>query len=190
YRGRRPAVERRIRQALPARTAVRLRGPGETPYLRQGDAVLPQAAIKARFGEFAYRPGPGRDVVQDPRWTAEHIVTARVPILGLVRCHRTLVPALRGALRELRQRNLTSMIDPAGYAGCHNARLTSSGDQVSRHAWGVAIDLNYPDNPVGQASTQDPRLVEVMERWGFTWGGRWLVPDPAHFEYVRQTRGR
>jgi hypothetical protein len=24
-----------------------------------------------------------------------------------------------------------------------------------------------------------------MERWGFTWGGRWLVPDPAHFEWVR-----
>jgi hypothetical protein len=27
--------------------------------------------------------------------------------------------------------------------------------------------------------------VEVMERWGFAWGGRWLIPDPAHFEYLR-----
>jgi len=185
YRGQRLALERRIRAALPEGIAVRLRGPGETPFLRQGDAVLPQSAIKARFGEFAYRPGPGRDVVQDPRWTAEHIVSARVPILGQVRCHRALVPPLRSALRELRQRNLTSVVDPAGYAGCHHPRLTSSRDQVSRHAWGVAVDVNYPDNPVGQASTQDPRLVEVMERWGFTWGGRWLVPDPAHFEYVR-----
>ncbi|CAN5814977.1 hypothetical protein BH20ACT7_BH20ACT7_13700 [soil metagenome] len=185
YRGQRLALERSIRDALPDGVAVRLRGPGETPFLRQGDAVLPQAAIKARFGEFAYRPGPGRDVVQEPRWTAEHIVSAQVPILGQVRCHRALLPALRGALRELRQHNLTSVVDPAGYAGCHHPRLTSSRDQVSRHAWGVAIDLNYPDNPVGQASTQDPRLVETMERWGFTWGGRWLVPDPAHFEYVR-----
>ncbi|CAN5779821.1 MAG: M15 family metallopeptidase [Actinomycetota bacterium] len=185
YRGQRLALERRIRHVLPEGLAVRLRGPGETPFLRQGDAVLPQSAIKARFGEFAYKSGPGRDVVQDPRWTAEHIASARVPILGQVRCHRALLPALRGALRELRQRNLASLIDPAGYAGCHSARLTSSRDQVSRHAWGVAVDLNYPGNPVGQASTQDPRLVEVMERWGFTWGGRWLVPDPAHFEYIR-----
>jgi len=28
-----------------------------------------------------------------------------------------------------------------------------------------------------------------MERWGFTWGGRWLVPDPAHFEYLRPPAG-
>jgi hypothetical protein len=28
-----------------------------------------------------------------------------------------------------------------------------------------------------------------MERWGFTWGGRWLVPDPAHFEYLRPAAG-
>jgi hypothetical protein len=43
-------------------------------------------------------------------------------------------------------------------------------------------------NPTGLASAQDPRLVEVMERWGFTWGGRWLVPDPAHFEWLRSPR--
>ncbi|MGH2687360.1 MAG: M15 family metallopeptidase [Actinomycetota bacterium] len=22
----------------------------------------------------------------------------------------------------------------------------------------------------------------MFERWGFEWGGRWLVPDPMHFE--------
>jgi hypothetical protein len=32
---------------------------------------------------------------------------------------------------------------------------------------------------------QDPRLVEIFQQWGFTWGGQWLVSDPAHFEYVR-----
>jgi D-alanyl-D-alanine carboxypeptidase len=25
----------------------------------------------------------------------------------------------------------------------------------------------------------------VFERWGFTWGGRWLVPDGMHFEFLR-----
>ena len=30
-----------------------------------------------------------------------------------------------------------------------------------------------------------PRLVSAFERWGFTWGGRWLVPDGMHFEIIR-----
>ncbi|MGH2726880.1 MAG: M15 family metallopeptidase, partial [Actinomycetota bacterium] len=40
-------------------------------------------------------------------------------------------------------------------------------------------------NPYGEKPRQDPRLVALMERWGFTWGGRWLVPDGMHFEFVR-----
>ena len=45
--------------------------------------------------------------------------------------------------------------------------------------------MNVSANPEGGASRQDPRLVEIFRRWGFTWGGDWLVPDPMHFEYTR-----
>jgi hypothetical protein len=31
---------------------------------------------------------------------------------------------------------------------------------------------------------QDPRLLEVFARWGFTDGSGWLVTDAGHFEYV------
>ena len=185
YRGGRAAVAGRVRQALPRRLPVRLRGPGETPFFRAGDAVLPQAMVKERFGEFAWREGPGDGFVQDPAWQAANLASARVPILGRVRCNRALVPALAGAMGELRQRGLARLVDPQAYAGCWNPRLTRSGSGVSRHAWGAAVDLNVAGNPTGLASAQDPRLVEVMERWGFTWGGRWLVPDPAHFEWLR-----
>jgi D-alanyl-D-alanine carboxypeptidase-like protein len=186
YRGGRTAVTGRLRRALAGSGApVRLRGPGETPFFRAGDAVLPQAMVKERFGEFAWRRGPGDSFAQDPAWQAANLTTARVPILGRVRCNRALVPALAGAMGELRQRGLARLVDPEAYAGCWNPRLTRSGSGVSRHAWGAAVDLNVAGNPTGLASAQDPRLVEVMERWGFTWGGRWLVPDPAHFEWVR-----
>jgi len=47
------------------------------------------------------------------------------------------------------------------------------------------VDINIGTNPGGLESAQDPRLVEVMERWGFTSGHAWLVPDPGHFEYVQ-----
>jgi hypothetical protein len=189
YSGGRATVTSRLRRALAgSRLRLRLRGPGETPFFRAGDAVLPQAMVKERFGEFAWRKGPADSFVQDPAWQAAHLATARVPILGRVRCNRALVPALAGAMGELRQRGLARLVDPAAYAGCWNPRLTRSGSGVSRHAWGAAVDLNVAGNPTGLASAQDPRLVEVMERWGFTWGGRWLVPDPAHFEWLRTAR--
>jgi hypothetical protein len=189
YRGGRTAVAAAVRRALPTGLPVRLRGPGETPFFRAGDAVLPQAMVKERFGEFAWRPAGGGDFVQDPAWRAANLATGRVPILGRVRCNRVLLPALAGAMRELEQHNLAGLVDPAAFAGCWNSRLTRSGSGVSRHAWGAAVDLNVAGNPTGLASAQDPRLVEVMERWGFTWGGRWLVPDPAHFEYLRSPAG-
>ena len=189
YRGGRAAVARAVRRALPTGLPVRLRGPGETPFFRAGDAVLPQAMVKERFGEFAWRPAGGGDFAQDPAWQAANLATGRVPILGRVRCNRVLLPALAGAMRELERHNLAGLVDPAAFAGCWNSRLTRSGTGVSRHAWGAAVDLNVAGNPTGLASAQDPRLVEVMERWGFTWGGRWLVPDPAHFEYLRPPAG-
>jgi hypothetical protein len=189
YRGGRAAVAGAVRRALPAGVRVRLRGPGETPFFRAGDAVLPQAMVKERFGEFAWRPAGGGDFTQDPAWRKANLATGRVPILGRARCNRMLLPALAGAMRELQRRNLAGLVDPAAFAGCWNSRLTRSGTGVSRHAWGAAVDLNVAGNPTGLTSSQDPRLVEVMERWGFTWGGRWLVPDPAHFEYLRPPAG-
>jgi D-alanyl-D-alanine carboxypeptidase len=184
YRGSRAAVAAGVRRALPSRLPVRLRGPGETPFLRAGDAVLPQAMVKERFGEFSWGKGGGDVFGQDPAWVAARLATARVPILGRVRCNRALLPALAGAMGELRRRGLASLVDPEAYAGCWNPRLTRSRSGISRHAWGAAVDLNVAGNRPGRASAQDPRLVEVMQRWGFTWGGRWLVPDPIHFEWV------
>jgi D-alanyl-D-alanine carboxypeptidase len=184
YRGDRPALEDQLRSAIAPGTVVRFRGPGETPYLRHADAVLPQAQIKARFGEFSYRAGAGGAFEQDPGWRAENIVTRPVPILGAVRCHRGIVDALVGALTEIEKAGLAGLVDHAGYDGCFNPRFVAGSDSVSRHAWGVAFDMGFSSNPTGLESVQDPRLVEIFRRWGFTSGDSWLVPDAGHFEFV------
>ena len=189
YRTERAKVETAIRERLPAGLGPRFRGPGETPFFRNGDAVLPQALVKEHFGEFAYRPGPGRAFTEDPVWEAANIVTAKLPILGRVRCHHALMRALGGALNELQQHNLDRLVDPSGFGGCWNPRLIRMGAGISRHAWGAAVDLNTRGNPTGLESAQDPRLVEIMRRWGFTWGGNWLIPDPSHFEYLQAPAG-
>lgn len=145
--------------------------------------ILPQALVKARFGEFAVRPGAGRAAQLDPVWTAASITTAEVPLLGEVTCHRAVIEPLRAALGELERSGLSALVDAGDYAGCHGPRLTGPGGIVSRHAWGLAVDVNASANPYGAPSRQDPRLVEVMERHGFAFGGRWPVPDAMHFEY-------
>jgi hypothetical protein len=186
YEGDRAAVETRLRAALPADAPVRFRAPGETPFLRQGDAVLPPLRLKTLFGEFAYLPPADgqREFVQDPAWQSEHLVERDMPIVGPMRCHRGVVDAIEGALTEIESANLAGLVDPAGFAGCWNPRLVRPGGDLSHHAWGVAFDLNYATNPSCQESVQDHRLVEVFDRWGFTWGGGWLCPDPAHFEFA------
>lgn len=184
FSGARTELEASVAALLPPGMAARIRGPGETPVLRHGDAVLPQVQVKEVFGEFAYRPGQGRSFDIDPDWVEANVTTTRVPILGTVTCNRNLIPALAAAMTELAERNLAFLVDPDQYRGCFNPRYIAPGRGISRHAWGAAVDLNMGANPEGVESAQDPRLIEVMERWGFTSGNEWLIPDPGHFEYV------
>ena len=180
-------LTRAIRRGLPPGTLLRVRGPGETPYFRQGDAVLPQVRLKEIFGEFAARPIAGGYLAVDPSWVSRSIVTAPVPVLGSVRCHRSLLPQLRGALGEIEARGLSGLIDPGDYAGCYSARFLNRNPRasISHHGWGVALDINVSANVFGRTPHQDPRLVSIFERWGFTWGGDWILPDGMHFEFVR-----
>jgi hypothetical protein len=183
-----PALAARIRALLPHGAQLRLRAPGQATWLREADAVLAPVQEKALFGEFAAkpRPAPGGWLTLDPAFLAGHIVTARVPILGQVTCNKAIIGQLRGALAELQRRSLAGLVDPGDYAGCYAARLIAGdpGPSIAHHAWGTAIDLNATANPQGQSSHQDPRLVAVFARWGFTWGGQFLVPDPMHFELL------
>jgi hypothetical protein len=59
---------------------------------------------------------------------------------------------------------------------------------LSRHCWGIAIDLNVRANgygvPLPQSGTGSVmRLVPVFEQFGFAWGGRFTSGvDGMHFE--------
>ncbi len=181
HTGDRDVLQRAIADRLDGR-AVRFRSPAETTWLRHGDAVEPPAVIKATFGEFAVRDRSGRDIEIDPEWVARWIITEPVPILGPVTCHRKAIGPLRAAMADLEQANLAHLVETSAFAGCYKARRIVRGQPLSHHAWGAAVDLNVDGNPRGSFSTQDPRLVQTLARHGFTWGGTWLVPDPAHYE--------
>jgi len=170
----------RIFAAAPRSAVSRL---GPAPWSRRGLIARP-VDLKLRFGEFALRTPVGPDwVTPDPAWVRREIRSARVPILGSVTCHRRMIPALRRAMADLERRGLAHLVDPGDYAGCYAPRRIQPRGQLSLHAWGLAVDLNASRNPFRGTSHQDPRLVRVMEKHGFTWGGRWPTrPDPMHFE--------
>jgi hypothetical protein len=177
----------RIKRELRFGRALRIRCGRQQPFLRYGDSVLPQMLIKQSFGEFAARPLPDGTIAVERSWARRNIVTATVPLLPPVTCHRALLPQLRGALRELIARGLGHTVDGAQFAGCYTPRFIDRDPdgRLSHHSWGIAVDLNAGENTFGGDSRQDDELVEVMTSWGFTWGGGWLVPDPMHFEWLR-----
>ena len=184
----RRAVERKIESLLPAGQPLQTRTEGENPFLRYGDSVLPQLLVKETFGEFAARPLPDGTLDIESSWMRNNIRTESVPILGDVTCHRVLFPQLREALRDIERQGLGHAIHPQQFAGCFSARFINSNPngRLSHHSWGIAVDLNAPENSFGTKADIDMRIVEVFEeRWGFTWGGRWIIPDGMHFEWVK-----
>lgn len=155
----------------------------------QSDRPLPTVAIKERFGEFSFRPTTGDLIEIDQQWRTESIVTVDMPGLGAFKCHRRLVPFIRGALAQVRAEGLFHLIDPVDFqlaGGCYNARLMRGGDKgfaVSRHAWGAALDLNPSTNQYGDPPLLDERIGQIFRDWGFVWGAGWTVPDAMHFEW-------
>jgi len=154
------------------------------------DAVLPTVLVKEHFGEFAYRPTSGDRIILDSEWRLANIIDVDLPYLGPFRCHKDMVPLLEGALEEIEAEGLASMIDRRDFqisGGCYNPRLIRGGDKggaVSRHTWGIAIDINPSDNPYGGRVGMDDRIGEIFRKWGFAWGAGWRFTDGGHFEWT------
>jgi hypothetical protein len=139
------------------------------------------------IGVMSFRILKNGFIEPDPDWVAANVVQAEVPILGSVTCHRIVIPQLAAALAQLQRKGFSNLIDVGDYGGCYVPRFIGRDPRrgLSMHAFGLAVDLNVSGNHFGTRGSIDPRVVEVLERWGFAWGGRWSPPDPMHFELAR-----
>jgi len=145
--------------------------------------LLSLAEIKERFGEFSFVDVPGRWLEPDPAWEEANIATQHVPILGRMRCHKKVMGPLTAAMLEVQAAGLEHLVVEPSF--CYAPRV-QFGDarSISRHTWGIAVDINPTGNAFGDEPTQDPRLVAIMAKHGFSWGGVWMTPDGMHFEYT------
>lgn len=74
-------------------------------------------------------------------------------------------------------------------AGAFNCRVVKDTGKRSMHAYGAAIDVNVAQADYwlwrkGAYRNRIPyEIVEIFERQGFIWGGKWGHFDTMHFEY-------
>ena len=143
--------------------------------------VLPTALVKEMFGDFQIKERDGVWITTEPKWREENIQNKRMPILGITRCHRLMWEPLEGALNQILEEGLEEYLSIEEWrssGGCYAPRRINrfdAGGSISRHAWGIAIDINT-------TSGYPPRVVEIFNDWGFAWGGTWTSPDEMHFE--------
>jgi hypothetical protein len=90
---------------------------------------------------------------------------------------------------------LPEKIKHAAYpsAGTYNCRAVADTGQPSAHGSGIAIDLNVSvsdywywqphRDPIAYRNRMPNEIVEIFERHGFIWGGKWYHFDTMHFEY-------
>jgi hypothetical protein len=80
-------------------------------------------------------------------------------------------------------------------AGTYNCRAIAGTNRQSMHGYGVAIDINTEYSAYWQwakpgadglhkwTNRIPAEIVEIFEKHGFIWGGRWYHYDTMHFEY-------
>lgn len=79
-------------------------------------------------------------------------------------------------------------------AGTYNWRNISGTNRLSAHSFGIAIDINtsfsnywkWDFTATGKIKYRNripQEIVDIFEKHGFVWGGRWYHYDTMHFEF-------
>jgi hypothetical protein len=83
--------------------------------------------------------------------------------------------------------------------GILSCRPVADTGKMSMHAYGAAIDLNLKvsdywlwqkkTDPIPYRNRMPQEIVDIFERHGFIWGGKWYHYDTMHFEYRPELLG-
>lgn len=102
--------------------------------------------------------------------------------------HRDIAELVSILVAEMKSRGF-SFMDPGCWGfGCR-ATKGASGDVPSFHSWGLAIDINAPENVFGadestsDIATRNRWVVDLLRDYGFFWLGP-SIRDWMHFSFV------
>lgn len=162
--------------------------PAAPPHEHDPGRIRVEALFRALYGDC--RKGEVDRQMRRVAWVPRHgggtvsITTAQGADKALER-----VSAELDALPS----SLTKYLVPT--AGTYNCRTIAGTERMSMHAYGAAIDISTQFSDYWRWTKPDAdgryrwrnripkEIVDVFERHGFVWGGRWYHFDTMHFEY-------
>jgi len=129
----------------------------------------------------------------------------RIDFLGAkISIHQDIIGALKRVEAEIRKwSGGRDFIASIGYIGGYSWREIAGTQRMSYHSWGLAVDIqpkklngkaiywlweqqrneNWMLIPLENRWSPPLRVIEIFEKEGFIWGGKWPFYDNMHFEY-------
>jgi hypothetical protein len=149
--------------------------------------VRPEAFFRKMYGDC--RTGGVQSRLAGIDWLGRR--GGKLRVTSVNRVHERLAAASRDL--ERLPADMIRFLVPS--AGTFNCRSIAGTDRRSMHAFGAAIDISARHGDYwrwsGSGTTKARQyrnrvpmeIVEIFERHGFIWGGKWFHFDTMHFEY-------
>ena len=98
--------------------------------------------------------------------------------------HKLIAPVVEHVFAEIHKSGYWNELKDFG--GGYFVRKKRGSNNWSLHSWGIALDFNVNDNLMGQVPTMHEKIVEIFEKHGFCWGGRWQGKnvDGMHWQFA------
>lgn len=162
--------------------------------------VMSDDQVEAAFGKPVLQALPGNQFKITNGWDRKNLQTVLVPQLvgvpgsgfrftGRLTFHKLGIPQLLAGFQGIELAGHLPKI--LSFAGTFNPRKIRNSNRVSRHTFATAIDVNAAENPFHQpVAARGTRgslheVAEVLDLFGFAWGGNFSNPDGMHFEIAK-----
>lgn len=109
-----------------------------------------------------------------------------------IQCHKLIHDNLQNVFKDILAHYSYNKIVELGidlFGGCFNFRTMRGGTEVSRHSWGIAIDLDPERNQLKETSAtarfariEYKTMIDIFYKYGFISLGKEKNYDFMHFE--------
>jgi D-alanyl-D-alanine carboxypeptidase len=116
-------------------------------------------------------------------WTVPEDIHVAIPVLrAQIYINRIIAEPLEKTLRQLITEGYHKEIET--FDGCFCVRAARGTTSLSRHAFGLALDLNAAKNPLFGEVTWSKGFLDVWRENGWTCGADWTTrTDGMHFQW-------
>lgn len=152
--------------------------------------MLKTSEIIAKYGQ----PGTANLVMLDLPYPMRIAWDTKVTV-NRIQCHKSIAPKLKAVFDEILSVYGLAQIQRLGidlFGGCYNYRQQRGGSDWSRHAWGIAIDLDPARNTLKETSKtarfarpEYRPMIDIFYKHGFIGLGPEKNYDWMHFEIAK-----